>query len=156
MSEPTAITVARSLPKTLALLMSLPVGAAVAVWAAVGVGMVLYATVAAAVVLSLIAFVAMTVSQRPRLCITTEGFTYYKLFGKLAHTWQDIDGPFAVIKIGWTEAVAFKLTADYKARVGKKPTTALSGYDDAIVGVFEISKEALAALLNEHQKLSRA
>ena len=155
MAGSTALTVGRSLPRWLALLVLLPVCAAVAVWAAVGVGMILYVAFAAAVVLSAIGFVAMSVSQRPRLCITPEGFTYHKLFGNLAHTWQDIDGPFAVIKIGWSKAVGYNLTADYQAAVGKKPTTDLSGYDEAIVGVFEISKEELAALLNEHQKQSR-
>jgi hypothetical protein len=94
--------------------------------------------------------VVTTVSQRPRVDIDAKGFRYQKLFGCQAHQWEDIDGPCAVIQIGWSKAVAYKLAKDYRARAGTKPTAHLSGYDEAIVGVFAISAEELAELLNRH------
>jgi hypothetical protein len=112
--------------------------------------MILYVAMAASAVLGVIAFVAIAICQRPRVCITPEGFTFHTLIGAVAHHWENIDGPFGVIKIGWTKAVAYKLTADYKTRIGKKPTSLLSGYDEAIVGVFKISPDELAGLLNAH------
>ena len=136
----------------LAMLVLLPLCMAAGVWPIVGVGTILFVVVGAAGVFSVLCLVVMVLSQRPRVVLTPEGFLHHKLFGCLAHKWEDIDGRFAVIKIGWSKAVAYKLATDYKARVGKNPTSHLSGYDEAIGGQFAISKEELAELLNIHHK----
>ena len=87
------------------------------------------------------------------MVITPEGFVFEKLFGRETHRWEEIDGRFVVIKVGWNEAVAYKLTPEYKARTGKKPTSLFSGYD-AVVGGSTLACSAgeLAELLNEHKK----
>jgi hypothetical protein len=91
--------------------------------------------------------------QRPRVVITREGFVFEKLIGREAHHWEEIDGRFVVIKIGWNEAVAYNLTPECKARTGKKPTSLFSGYDAAVVGgALPCSAGELAELLNEHKQ----
>jgi hypothetical protein len=93
------------------------------------------------------------IRKRPRLLITCEGFVFEKLIGSEAHRWDEIDGKFAVIKIGLSEAVAFNLTPEHKARIGKKPTSLFAGYDAAVVGsAMPCSASALADLLNEHKQ----
>jgi len=115
---------------------------------------------AAGGVFSAVCFVVTAVSQRPRVVITPQGFAFHGLIGGLSHKWEDIDGPFAVIKIGLgTAGVAYKLTADCKARVGKKPTPRFlgyHGYDETIVGAFQLSAEELAELLNAVKRSSLA
>ncbi len=140
MTPPTPVTVPRSLPGFLWRVVLLPVGVAAAL------------AVSAAGALSAVCFLVMAVSGRPRVVVAPEGFAFDKLFGSLARKWHEIDGPFAVIKIGWSNAVAYKLTADFKASVGKKPTSLFSGYDEVIVGVFQLSAENLAELLNERRR----
>jgi hypothetical protein len=102
------VVVLRSLPRFLARLLLLPVGVTAAVLPIVGVGTILYLAVGAAAALSVICFAVMAVSQRPRVVITPGGFTFHKLFGRLAHQWEDIDGPFVAIKIGWSKTVAYQ------------------------------------------------
>jgi len=101
---------------------------------------------------SLLAFAAL--QRRQRLEITAEGFTSYNLFGKRAkaHPWTDIDGHFAVIRIGWNEAVAYRLTAESKTRLGRRPTSVLSGYDEAIPGLFQLSARQIALQLENHRR----
>src|SRR5690242_248785 len=74
-------------------------------------------------------FLIAAIIQRPRVIITPKGFLFEKLIGREAHQWDEIDGQFAVIRIGIMKAVAYKLTPEYKARTGKKPTSLFSGYD---------------------------
>jgi hypothetical protein len=47
----------------------------------------------------------------------------------------------------WTEA--------YKAQHGSKKTTVYGGFDTGISGVFELTYERLAALLNERKQAFR-
>jgi hypothetical protein len=61
--------------------------------------------------------------QRPRVVITPDGFTFHGPFGNRSYKWDDIEGRFAVIKIGLIKTVAYHLTAECKARLGKKPTS---------------------------------
>jgi hypothetical protein len=95
------------------------------------------------------------VRSRPRVVLTPEGFTLEKVIGREEHRWQDIDGPFGVIKAGWSKGVGYRLTPDHKARVGKKPTSLFGGYDGSIVGALRCSPEELADLLNEHLRRNR-
>ena len=105
--------------------------------------------VAATTVLQIVA----ALRKRPRAVITPEGFVFEKLFGRETHRWDEIDGRFAVIKVGWSQAVAYKFTSEYKARTGKKATSLLSGYDAAILGAaLPCSARELAELLNEHKQ----
>lgn len=101
---------------------------------------------------SILFFVIAALRQRPRIVLTPDGFAMHKLFGEESHKWGDIAGQFAVIKIGWSQAVAYNLTADYKLRAGKKPTSLFSGYDAAVSGAFKCSAGELAELLNEHKQ----
>ncbi len=74
-----------------------------------------------------------------------------KLIGSESHRWEDIAGPFAAIKIGWTKAVGYHFSTAYNARVGKKPTTKFSGYNAVIMGAFKLTAVELAELLNRHK-----
>ncbi len=108
--------------------------------------------VACAVVvgLSTVLYVIAAVRGRPRVVLTPEGFALEKVIGREAHRWEDIDGPFGVLKVGWSKGVGYHLTPEYKARVAKKPTSLFGGYDGALVGALRCSPEELAELLNEH------
>jgi hypothetical protein len=148
--QPQMATVGPSLPRLLALLGKMVAGGVVAVWAAIGLRS-MYGFVAAGVVVGLAAvlLVLFLVRQAPRIVISPEGFVFHKLIGSLSRRWEEVDGPFAVIKLGLSKAVAYNLTAECKARLGKKPTSRLSGYDEAVpVGALQLSAERLAELLN--------
>jgi hypothetical protein len=121
----------------------------------VGVGT--WTAVACAVVvgLSTVLYVIAAARGRPRVVLTPEGFALEKVIGREAHRWEDIVGPFAVIKVGWSKGVGYHLTPEYKARVGKKPTSLFGGYDGALVGALRCSPEELADLLNEHLRRNR-
>lgn len=109
-------------------------------------------TLAVGVSVVFLAYAALQGKQR--IEITAEGFTSYNLFGKAAqaHPWTDIEGHFAVIRVGWHEAVAYRLTAECKARLGKKPTSVLSGYDEAIPGLFQLSARQIALQFENHRR----
>jgi hypothetical protein len=119
-----------------------------------GLGTLTALACAAVVSLSIVLCVVAAIRQRPRVVITPQEFTIYKIIGCESHKWDDIDGQFAVIKIGWSKAVAYHMTTEYKTRVGKKPTSMFSGYDAAVMGALRSSPEELAALLNEHKQRS--
>ena len=89
--------------------------------------------------------------QRPRLEIDAEGFSVLPLFGGHSRRWSDIEGDFVVIKCGFTQGVAYRLTPAYKASIGFKPTTLFEGNDQAIMGAFALPIQELAELLNEHK-----
>jgi hypothetical protein len=112
---------------------------------------VIYACVAFAA-LALLLFLLAMILRRPRVVISPEGFTVHGTIGRQSYKWEDIQGRFAVIRIGVTKMVAFHLTAEYKERVGRKPTSRFAGYDQAFVGGFQLSLESLAELLNEHKE----
>jgi hypothetical protein len=94
--------------------------------------------------------------RRPCVVIMHQGFVFEKLFGREAHDWKDIDGQFTAVRLGWTKAVAFNLTAEHKHRLGKKPRSSYSGYDVAVVGTaLPCSAAELAVLLNENMERNR-
>ncbi len=117
-----------------------------------GLGSITVWACAAVVGLSIVLYPVAAVRQRPRVVLTPDGFASDKLFGREAHRWEDVDGRFGVIEVGWNKVVAYKLTADYKARVGKKPTSLFSGYDAALGGALALSAAELAELLNEYKQ----
>ncbi|MCX5677362.1 MAG: hypothetical protein NTX87_20450 [Planctomycetota bacterium] len=128
-------------------------GMAGGIFLLVGWGTIQTVVCASAFGLTTVSVVVMAVTQQPRVVITSEGFAF---LGR-THKWEDIDGPLAVIQMGMHKAVAYKLTAEYKARVGTKPPSRFSGhqgYDEVIVGHFRLSTEELAAILNAQKRRS--
>ena len=109
----------------------------------------------AVVTLSTVLYLVAAVRGRPRVVLSSEGFVFEKPIENETYRWSDIAGQFSVIKIGMSEAVAYKLTPEYKARSGKKPNSWLAGYDAAGGGAFPCSAAELAELLNEHKERSR-
>jgi hypothetical protein len=160
MTQPGTVTIPlslRRLLKTLLVSNLLMVGATIGIsLGLVGVGSwaVVACVVVAALSTSLYALGALR--QRPRVVITPEGFVYEKLFGREAARWEEVDGRFVVIQIGWIEAVAYNLTLEYKARAGEKLTSKFSGYDSAVGGALPCSAGELAELLNEHKQRNQA
>jgi hypothetical protein len=122
---------------------------------AFGVGPVTVVVCAVVVGLSTLLYLVAAIRGRPRVVLTPDGFALEKVIGREEHRWEDVAGPFAVIKIGWSKAVAYNLTPEYKARVGKKPTSIYGGFDGAVTGAFGRSPEELADLLNEHKRRSQ-
>jgi len=150
MTLPSTLVVPPSLPRLLVALLAGNLALVGGFFLMFGPGTLLAVTAAVAGGVSGLCLVAAAVGQRPRVVITAEGFASQKLFGEESHKWQDVEGPFAVIKIGWGKAVGYNLRASYEARIVKKPTTLFSGYDAAISGAFRLSAEELADLLNAH------
>jgi hypothetical protein len=121
----------------------------------VGVGDWTVVACGVVVALSTVSYGIAAIRQRPRVVITPEGFVFDKLFGRDAHRWEEVEGPFAVIKVGWNEVVAYNLTPEYKGRTGRKPTSLFSGYDAAVGGsTLSLSAGELAEVLNAHKKRS--
>jgi hypothetical protein len=106
-----------------------------------------------AVGLSVALFLLALIRQRPQVVVSAEGFVFCRLFGSQSRKWEEVDGQFAVIKIGLSKAVAYNLTAECKARTGRKPTSHWSGYDEAILAqALQLWAEQLAELLNEYRR----
>jgi len=157
MKQPGTVTVAPSflrLLRTLLVSNLFMVGGIIGISVGlIGVGNWTVVACVVVVVLSTILYILAALSQRPRVVISPDGIVFEKLFGREAYQWEEIDGRFVVIKIGWTEAVAFSLTPEYKARTGKKPSSLFSGYDAAVVASpLPCSAGELAELLNEHKQ----
>ncbi len=102
--------------------------------------------------LIIVACVVGVIRQRPRVEITSEGFTVYKLFGQESRSWGDVAGEFAVIQIGSTNAVGYNLVEGRTARAGARSAPRLSGYDAGISGAFAMPAEGLANVLNAHAR----
>jgi hypothetical protein len=156
MTSPT-VTIAPSLLRLLrTLLISnlLMVGGVIDI--AIGlVGVGNWTVVACVIVIALSTFLYIIAAfrQRPRVVITPEGFVFEKLFGRETYRWEEIDGRFVVIKVGWSELVAYNLTPEYKGRTGKKPTSLFSGYDAAVgAPALACTARELGELLNEHKQ----
>jgi hypothetical protein len=160
MAQPSTVTVLPSLLKSLRTLVVgnlAMVGGIIGISISlIGLGTTTVVVCAVVVGLSSILYLIAALSQRPRVVITPEGFVFDKLFGREAHKWEEIDGQFAVIKLGWGKSVAYKLTPDYKARMGRKATSLFGGYDAVVTGALRGSPEDLAELLNEHKQRNQA
>jgi len=95
-------------------------------------------------------------TQKPRVEIGPDGFVSRTLFRTRTRRWCDVDGDFAVVRIGFLRAVAYRLTPDVKKTVGAKPSPLLQGYDEDITGAYAVSLRELARLLNEQKRLSHS
>ena len=157
MTQPSTVTIPPSFSRMIGSLAVTNLALAGTIFVVVGWGQIQTVVCASAVGLSAVFLVVAAVRKRPQVVITSEGFAFLPLFADRTYKWEDIDGPLAVIKIGTRKAVAYKLTAEYKMRVGKKAASRFSafrGYDEVILGDFRLSAEDLAALLNEHKRRS--
>jgi hypothetical protein len=123
----------------------------------VGVGNWTVVACVVAAALTTILYIVAALRQRPRVVITREGFVFEKLIGREMHRWEEIDGRFVVIKIGWNKAVGYNLTPECKARTGKKSSALFAGYDAAVVGgALPCSAGELAELLNDYKERNQA
>jgi hypothetical protein len=151
MTHANPVIVPPSLLKLLPTLMVGGLGMAGGLFFIIGLRTIWLVLGAAVGVLMVLTFVAAAITQRPRVTIGRDGFVLEKLIGSESHKWEDIAGPFAAIKIGWTKGVGYHFSAAYNARVGKKPTTKFSGYNAVIMGAFKLTAAELAELLNRHK-----
>src|SRR5262245_43362587 len=91
------------------------------------------------------------IGRRPRVEIGPDGFIACTLFGSRSRRWSDIEGLFAVIKVGLQKGVGYHLSQDFKESACIKPTTLFAGNDEVISGAYEMPTGDLAALLNQHK-----
>jgi hypothetical protein len=94
---------------------------------------------------------------RPRVEIGPEGFVTYGMAGRRPRRWSDIEGDFAVLRVGWRKAVVYRLTDAFKASAPVaplKPTHSLAGNDEAILFCEELALGAreLAEVLNQWKR----
>ena len=93
---------------------------------------------------------------RPRVEIGPDGFVDYGIVGHRSRLWNDIEGSFTVIRVGWPIAVglrpvvAYRLNETFKKSARIKPVASLEGNDEAILicGELAIGAGELADLLN--------
>jgi hypothetical protein len=92
------------------------------------------------------------VCGRPRVEIGPDGFETHGILGHRARRWSDIDGGFAVVRVGLQRAVAYRLTGAFKesARIQPIASLARQGHDEAILFCGELTMGAgeLAQVLN--------
>ncbi len=152
MTDSSAVVVPLSLRKLLATLLVCNFFLICCLFLVFGPGTIFDVGIVAINGLCVVVFVVAAVRQRPRVVITSKGFAVYKLFGEETQKWENIEGPFAVIRIGMAKAVGYKLSERYKEQIGKKSTSYFSGYDAGISGAFKLSARELVELLNVHRR----
>jgi hypothetical protein len=91
------------------------------------------------------------IRRRPNVEIGPHGFIARALFGSRTRRWRDIDGDFAEIKVGFGQAVGYRLTQELRESLGIKPTTLFAGNDEAISGSYEVPIWKLVESLNERK-----
>jgi hypothetical protein len=91
------------------------------------------------------------VCRRPRVEIGPDGFVTYGLVGHRSRRWTDIEGRFAVIRVGLQSAVAYRLAGDLKESARIRPATSPAGSDETILICGELAMGAgqLADVLNQ-------
>jgi hypothetical protein len=91
---------------------------------------------------------------RPRIEIGPDGFVDHGILGHRLRRWSDIEGDFAVIRVGLQfglqSVVAYHVTSAFKESARIKPIRSLAGYDEAILigGELAIGARELAEVLN--------
>lgn len=88
--------------------------------------------------------------HRPRVEIDSGGFVAQGTFGRRPRRWSDIEGGFAVIRVGLQSVVAYRLTDGFKELARIQPIASLAEYDEAIsfCGELALGAGELADLLN--------
>jgi hypothetical protein len=102
------------------------------------------------------------ISGRPKIEIGPEGFVDYGVVGHRSRRWNDIEGSFTVIRVGWPMAfglrpvVAYRLTDAFKQSARIKPVASLEGNDEAILICSELAIGAgeLADLFNRWKHIA--
>jgi hypothetical protein len=91
-------------------------------------------------------------SDTPRLVIRPEGFDFHPLHRVDSYSWGDIEGGFAVVRVGILKMIAFNLTSEFKSRMTKKLSRPrFAGREAAVVGEFDQSAERITEILNERR-----
>ncbi len=126
-------------------------GFAAGLFLSCGLGGVSAALLTTGIVGSTILFLLSAIRGRPVVRITDRGFSTQNVFQSRAYRWSDIDGEFVVKRRLWMKLIAFRVTQEYKATGAKLPSPPFPGYDFAISGVFKLSMERLADLLNQQR-----
>jgi hypothetical protein len=116
-----------------------------------GPGLPLVLACSVAVVVSAL-LVLPAVRGTHRLELGPEGFTSYNAFGRIAQkrAWEDVEGHFQIVKMGWNDAIAYQLSAACKTP-GKKSRLP-QGFDEAIPSLYRMTAVQLALLLNERKR----
>jgi len=97
-----------------------------------------------------IAVLGAVIWRRPRVEIDSDGFVTQGTFGRRQRRWSDIEGGFAVLRVGLQSVVAYRLTDAFKEVARIRPIASLAEYDEAIsfCGELAIGAGELADLLN--------
>ncbi len=100
-------------------------------------------------VLGLGIFIACIVTNTPRLEISERGFTMKRVMGSLSYTWDEIEAPFEVMKLGLVQAVGFNLTE--ASRTERKITKRgkHAGFDAVLAGALAAPMANIVERLNE-------
>jgi hypothetical protein len=90
---------------------------------------------------------------RPRVEIGPDGFDTHGILGHRWRRWSDIEGGFAVVRVGLQPTVAYRLTGPLKESARIQPIASLAGqgHDEAILFCGELAMGAgeLAEVLNQ-------
>src|SRR5207248_2247986 len=75
------------------------------------------------------------VCRWPRVEIGPDGFNTQGILGHRRRRWSDVEGGFAVARVGLQPAVAYRITGACKESAGVQPIASLAkqGYDEAIL-----------------------
>jgi hypothetical protein len=121
-------------------------------WLLSNVGIVIAWTAAVVASYWAIAVSVAVISGRPRVEIGPEGFDTRGILGHRYRRWNDIEGGFAVVRVGLQPAVAYSITAALKesARIQPIASLARQGHDEAVLFCGELTMAAgeLAEVLN--------
>jgi hypothetical protein len=154
MTQPNPIVVQSSLAKQFMTILLGDLGVVGGLLLLIGPGLTLTLVCAFALCLTLVVLIVSAIGKGPRVVITPEGFTFRHLFGDRSRRWEDVSGAFAVVRLGLTRSVGYRLSAEYIARVGKKSKPRADGYDEFLGGAFRLTPDQLADLLNQHNQSS--
>ena len=133
------VVVPPSLPRLLSSLLVACLGIVGGLLLILGPGLILTIVAIGVGGLTVLACIVAVVRRRPRLVITPDGFTIYKLFGEHSQKWEDIRGEFSIVKSGWIKVVGYNLTTEYKARIGRNHKVSVPKCDQSISGAFALS-----------------
>lgn len=90
--------------------------------------------------------------RRPSVELGPDAFVAKSLFGSRTRRWDEVEGDFVVIQLGWSRAIGYRLTTAFKEAAKIKPTTLFAGNDEAISGSYTSSIHQLVELLNQHKR----
>lgn len=98
------------------------------------------------------AYVWALLRRRPSVELGPDAFVAQSLFGSRTRRWDEVEGDFVVIQLGWSRAIGYHLTSAFKESAKIKPTALFAGNDEAISGSYSVSINQLMELLNQHKQ----